>query len=359
MAHASGLQLSVIIPTLNEAGNLPALLDDLKRQINIAMEIVIADGASSDETLRVAESFGVCVLSARRGRGAQMNAGAAVAEGEYYLFLHADSRIDDPALLSNAVAAIRSGKQNDGRIAGHFTLRFIRSTDGNMLAYRYVEAKSHLNRINTTNGDQGLLLSQRFFRELGGFDEAMPFLEDQRIVEKIRSRGIIMTLPGCLHTSARRFESEGIYRRYFLMGMMMGLHSAGVDEFFTRAPEVYRAQHDTGKLALSPFFRLILGMMINEWGGVGTLRIFYRLGSYLRQNIWQLFFFVDVCLWSKSGSGRYTLLRCYDRWLANCLNFSAVDAVAGLFCFIWYVVILSPLFRLAELKIQNMHKDLV
>jgi rSAM/selenodomain-associated transferase 2 len=353
MDHAPGIKLSVIIPTLNEAGNLPALLDDLKRQINISMEIVITDGASSDETLRIADSFEVRTLSARRGRGAQMNAGAAVAEGEYFLFLHADSRIDDPLLLSNAVAAVGSGQQNHDRIAGHFPLHFIRSTEGNKLAYRYAEAKSHLNRINTTNGDQGLLLSQRFFRDLGGFDEAMPFLEDQRIAEKIRSCGIMMTLPGCLHTSARRFESEGFYRRYFLMGMMMGLHSAGVDAFFKRAPEVYRVQHDTGKLSLSPFFRLILSMMVNEWGAAGTLRIFYRLGSYLRQNIWQLFFFVDVSLLAKSGSGRYPLLSFHDRSFAKCLNFAVVDAVAGLFCFIWYVVILSPILWLAEHKIQK------
>ena len=246
--------LSVIIPTLNEASHLPLLLGDLNIQQKITFEIIVADGGSEDATRSTAEEFGADFITAASGRGAQMNAAAERASGAHLLFLHADSRINDANLLSNAIDALMSKSPLQQRVAGHFRLRFIRSTARNKMAYRYAEEKSAFNRVNTTNGDQGLLLSRDFFRDLGGFDERMPFLEDQRITEKIRTQGELITLPGYLATSARRFETEGFHRRYILMSMMMGLYSIGEDSFFTRAPGVYRLQQDTGKLLLSPFF---------------------------------------------------------------------------------------------------------
>ena len=212
------------------------------------------------------------------------------------------------------------------------------------MAYRYTEEKSALNRINTTNGDQGLLLTNKFFRYLGGFDESMPFLEDQRLAEKIRVLGKWITLPGYLKTSARRFETEGFHRRYILMSMMMGLHSVGVESFFVRAPGVYRAQHDTGKLLLSPFFGLIRSMMRDEWGLGGTLRIFYLLGRYIRQNSWQMFFFLDVWLRPLLGAGRYPCLSFHDRFFGPCTNFALFNVLAGMSCFVWFMGVQAPFF---------------
>ena len=277
-----------------------------------------------------------------------MNAAAERASGDYLLFLHADSRIDDPDLLCNAISAITVQMRGQERIVGHFSLRFIRLTKRNAMAYRYAEEKSALNRVNTTNGDQGLMLTKEFFSQLGGFDESMPFLEDQRIAEKIRSQGKLITLPGHLNTSARRFEAEGFHRRYILMSMMMGLHSVGAEVFFAHAPGVYRTQQETGTLFLTPFFCLIRRMMNDEWGVGGTIHIFYRLGRYIRQNSWQMFFFLDV--WGRPllGAGRYPFLTVHDRLFAPCTNFRIFNAVAGLFCFIWFMGILAPFFWLAD-----------
>ena len=204
-----------------------------------------------------------------------------------------------------------------------------------------------MNRVNTTNGDQGFLLSREFFRQLGGFDESLPFLEDQGLAEKIRAKGRWFTLPGTLQTSARRFESEGFHRRYILMSMMMGLYSIGEKDFFVRAPGVYRRQGETGRLCLSPFFRLIR-TMISEWGISGSIRIFYRLGRYIRLHSWQMFFFIDVCLRSRLGAGRYPFLAFHDRILAPVTSFNLFDALTGLLCFFWYIGILAPFFRLIE-----------
>ena len=345
--------LSVVIPTLNEAENLPSLLDDLKKQQNISLEIIVGDGGSSDATRSVTDAYGVRFVSARRGRGVQMNAAAEHASGDYFLFLHADSRIDCPCLLQNAVRAMTDERCGDDRIAGHFSLRFIRSTKRNAMAYRYAEEKSAFNRANTTNGDQGLMLTKEFFRQLGGFDESMPFLEDQRIAEKIRSQGRLFTLPGHLNTSARRFEAEGFHRRYILMSMMMGLYSIGAEEFFARAPEVYRVQQDTGTLSLSPYFGLIRRMMYDDWGLWGSIRVFYRLGRYIRQNSWQMFFFLDVWLRSLLGVGRYPFLGFHDRVFGPCTNFAAFNALTGVICFVWFMGIMAPFFWLTDRRRTN------
>ena len=348
-----GSLLSIIIPTLNEAAHLPLLLGDLKKQQHISIEIVVGDGGSTDATRDVIIAHGARFITAPRGRGAQMNAAAEQASGDYLLFLHADTSIDDPCLLSNAVRSIASEQCEQNRIAGHFSLKFMRSLHRNRLAYRYAEEKSAFNRVNTTNGDQGLLLSKDFFRILGGFDESMPFLEDQRIAEKVRSFGQLITLPGFIKTSARRFEIEGFHRRYILMSMMMGLHSVGEESFFVRAPEVYRVQQETGMLLLSPFFILIRRMMCDQWGVAGTIRVFYLLGRYIRQNSWQMFFFMDVLLRPLLGGGRYPMLNFHDRFFAPCTSFRVFNVCTGICCLIWFMGLLAPFFWLIELKMRE------
>ena len=344
--------LSIIIPTLNEAANLPALLHDLKQQKNISLQIIVGDGGSSDATRALAESYGAHFVSSRRGRGVQMNAAAGQACGDFLLFLHADSRLDDPCLLVNAMRALILEQQNGYRVAGHFGLKFICSAERNAVAYRYLEEKSTLNRVNTTNGDQGMMLSKEFFSQLGGFDESLPFLEDQRIAEKIRSEGRWVTLPGQLKTSARRFEMEGFHRRYILMSMMMGLYTVGARSFFVRAPEVYSVQQDTGKLFLSPIFGLIRRLMYEEWGLLGTIRIFYQLGRYIRQNSWQMFFFLDVRLRTILGSSYYPFLNFHDRIFGPCTNFRVFNAVTGIVCFTWFMGMLAPFFWIIESEDQ-------
>ncbi len=343
--------LSIIIPTLNESAQLPGLLADLAGQAEIAKQVIVADGGSSDETQFVAASFGADLSHSPRGRALQMNAAAARATGDYLLFLHADSRLEEPHLLVGAVRALEEEITRAGhdRIAGHFRLRFMRSSAGHDLTYRYIEGKTAFNRAGTISGDQGLLLKRSYFIRLGGFDESLPFLEDQRIAGKIRAGGCWITLPGCLQTSARRFESEGLHRRYILMSMMMGLHSIGEYAFFTRAPGVYHTQQDTGRLLLSPFFGVIAEMMHNDWGPSGTLRVFYRLGGYIRRNSWQMFYFLDTWAQPLLGSRRYPFLRFHDRCFAPLTSFRVLDALTGLFCLVWFMGILAPYFWLSEL----------
>lgn len=343
-------ELSVIIPTLDEADHLPLLLADLAAQQGIACEVIVADGGSTDTTCAIAEECGARIVKAEQGRGRQMNAAARHTTGRYLLFLHADSRLTEVRQLANAVAALAEeiNRQGVATLAGHFRIRFARTGRGNELAYAYVEGKSALNRANTTNGDQGLLLTADYFQALGGFAEVLPYLEDQQLVGKIRASGCLITVPGEVLTSARRFEAEGFHRRYLLMCLMMAMYHLGAASFFRRAPSVYSAQRDTGKLLLTPFFRIIWQLLREEWGGRGTVSAFYRIGCFAGENTWQLFYFLDVLCCRLAGFKSQLFLPLYDRSIAKITGCRLFTWCAGLACFCWFMLMLPLYFWLVE-----------
>lgn len=347
MADSAPL-LSIIIPTLNEAETLPLLLADIRAQRAVHLEVIIGDGGSSDGTEGAALNGGAQFVPARRGRGAQMNEAGRLARGVYLLFLHADSRLHDPKLLADALQALREAQWVSPKVAGHFSLCFQRTILGNDLAFRFIEAKTRLNRSNTTNGDQGLLLSQRWFNELGGFDERLPFLEDQRIAEQIRRQGRFITLPGVLTTSARRFETEGLYRRYLSMGLIMVAFSCGLDGFFTRLPGLYRHHHHCGRLLLAP---ILLGFWATVVEAGNTLEIVQRIeriGRYLATNAWQPFFCVDIWLQAHRKRHGWVLLSFFDQWLAPGLRFRPLAIVLGWAAVLLFAGLVTPLVWLGE-----------
>jgi len=253
-----------------------------------------------------------------------MNAGARAASGTHLLFLHADSRIESPRLLADALAALR-GRD---RVAGHFPLRFTGTSPQHAAFYRYLEGKTRLNRANTINGDQGLLLARSFFDALGGFDERLPFLEDQRIAAKIADQGEWIVLPGELHTSARRFETEGVVERYSLMALIMGLYSAGADDFFANAPKVYASAD--GRLDLKPqvdaIERYLAALPIRK-----RAALLLKIGAFIRDNAWQLAYRRDVL----RNDGELKTLARFDRFLAPLLRNPAVSALGAVLARAW------------------------
>ena len=315
--------LSVVIPTLNEAESLPALLRDLARQ-TLPVEIIVADGGSTDATRSLAVRGATSVIMAPRGRGAQMNAGARVASGSHLLFLHADSRVETRDLLDTALAALedanRSGAATD--LAGHFPLRFQASATAPQALLRFLQAKSRSNRSWTINGDQGLLIRRDFFTRLGGYDETLPFFEDQRLASRIEEQGRWLLLPGELGTSFRRFEREGPLPRYALMGLMMAMDSAGLDAFFTRAPGLYAAQHQAAALDLRPFVALARELLLSQ--GWLTPHRLWRAGRFVRANAWQLALMAEL-------AGRPRALAWFESNLEPRLNNVLVNGLcAGL-----------------------------
>lgn len=336
--------LAVVIPTLNEAAALPALLDDLRRQRGLTLEVIVADGGSEDGTRELAAQNGATLVRAPRGRGAQMNAGARAAGAAHLLFLHADSRLEGPTQLREALDLMR---ERPPRCAGHFPLKFARLRPGHDLFYRYLEEKTALNRPGTINGDQGLLIDARYFAQLGGFDERLPFLEDQRLAEKIFADGRWLMLPGVLTTSARRFEAEGARRRYTVMALIMGLHAAGAEEFFARATAVYAAQHATGRLDIGAHLALLRSVLVQA-GWKRGLAILWRASRYTRQNSWQMFFWWDVLLRRRLGPERYAFTSFHDRWLWPLTNNVVFDAIAFVLVPLWFLLALPLAYAVVD-----------
>lgn len=318
-SESSDRRLAVIIPTLDEAETLPALLSDLAAQTEVSLQLIVSDGGSKDGTAAIARSHGTLVLHAGRGRGRQLNAGAGVAESGWLLFLHADSRLparDQLARALNAMACAGSAVQ-----AGHWPLRFDRSQPGRENFFRHLEAKSASNRPGTVHGDQGLLIARRRFEALGGFDESLPFLEDLRLARRIEAAGHWLLLPGTLHTSARRFESEGHRQRYLLMALMVIAEHAGLDSWLAAVPSLYRAQTETRTLALRPFLGS-LSAALRALPADRERAAQQALAKLLRDNLWQLPLLADGLLRQPPPG---PLLRLWDRHLAGRLRHPALD----------------------------------
>lgn len=286
-AQAARPALSVLIPVLNEAEVLPALLADLRQQRGISLEVLVADGGSSDATASLARHHDARVVPAPRGRAAQLNAAAVRARAPWLLCLHADSRLTQPRQLADALREIKRQARREPLVAGHWPLRFLRQQPGHDALFRHLEAKTASNRTGTVNGDQGLLIHRDALAALGGFDASLPFYEDQRIAARIFAEGRFVLLPGVLETAARRFEAEGHRARMFLMALIVGAEAAGLDDWLRQLPSVYREQQRATRLTARPFLDSLLAHIANL-PKKQQCAVWQRAGRLVAGNAWQL-----------------------------------------------------------------------
>ena len=338
--------LSIIIPALNEAAHLPQLLTDLAQQQNIRFETIVVDGGSDDDTLQRCEPFTdqtllcLTLLSSEPGRGRQMNRGANAAAANDYLFLHADTRIENPRLLNEAQQFLANTRRQQGnhRVAGHFPLRFTNETSAGNHYYFY-ESKTYLNRPDCINGDQGFWLTKDYFTWLGGFDESLPYMEDAKLAAKIFDSGHWITLPGEITTSARRFETEGFSRRQIINSFLCNFNAMGVNGFFQWALDAYRRQDKTGKLDMKPFLKLAHQQM-NGDGFKTAIQRWYQTGAYIAGNAWQLAFALD-CRRNRvqglpPGNHNTHWLSFYDSHIASVANWPVIKAMTALLTVAWF-----------------------
>ncbi len=193
--------LSVIIPTFNEERVIEQTLEslaDLKQ-----VEVIVADGASTDATTEIVRRMGVRVVPVRRGRGRQMNAGAGLARGEVFLFLHADTRL--PRGFPEHVWSTL----NRGAIAGAFRLRLDHEQSGLRWIEWGVNLRSHYRQM--PYGDQGLFVRSELFHRVGGFP-TWPLMEDYELCRRLQKQGRIRLAPAAVISSARRWLKLGLCR---------------------------------------------------------------------------------------------------------------------------------------------------
>ncbi len=202
-------RLSVVIPALNEAAGILAVLHALAPLAARGAQLLVADGGSSDATAALAQAGGAQVIHAPRGRALQMIAGAQQATGDMLLFLHADTRLplDADRLIAHALA-------NGPQVWGRFDVRIAGQPRMLRVIAAFMNWRSRWSGIAT--GDQALFMTRAAFDAVGGFP-AQPLMEDIEMSAQL----LKISRPACLRarvvTSGRRWETQGVWRTVLLM----------------------------------------------------------------------------------------------------------------------------------------------
>ncbi len=199
----STIEISIIIPTLNEEKTISQCLDTV---VDIpGIEIFVADGGSTDRTVEIAgQHRDVKVVTSVMGRSIQMNKGAGYASGEILLFLHADC-----VLPREVVMNVRNVFGGSSFVGGAFKIRLL----SDKFRYRIIEKGINFRSkfFKLPYGDQGLFVKRTVFEELGGFRE-MSNCEDLDFVCRLKKYGKIIILDARIFSSIRRWENHGILR---------------------------------------------------------------------------------------------------------------------------------------------------
>ena len=234
------VDISVIIPTLDEVENLPSTLAGLQGP---ATEVIVVDGGSTDGTQALARDLGATVLPSRRGRAEQMNRGAKQARGDVLPFLHADTQL--PGDWSEAVQTALS---RDEVAVGAFRLR----TDSRRPLVRFIAWTANIrSRFGRPYGDQALFVRRADFMGWGGYPTT-ELLEDVLFVRRARREGRVALTNSAVITSARRWEQAGVLRcwltnKIVLFGAAIGVPLPWLARLYDRSSrqkELERATQD-------------------------------------------------------------------------------------------------------------------
>lgn len=214
------------MPVLNEAELIADRLAQLKASLSGDYEIIVVDGGSLDATVECAQTDADSVISSARGRALQMNAGAARAQGDVFVFLHADTSL--PANAIDVLSGVNGGwGRFNVRLSGeHFMFRMIE---------RMMNLRSCLTAVAT--GDQAMFVSRALFEKVRGFPE-IDLMEDIALSKRLRKCMKPLCLRQRVTTSSRRWQQHGIIKTILLMWWLRLLYFIGVSP--SRLAQIYR-----------------------------------------------------------------------------------------------------------------------
>ncbi|MFH1215893.1 MAG: TIGR04283 family arsenosugar biosynthesis glycosyltransferase [Pseudomonadota bacterium] len=210
--------ISIIIPVYNERERLPATLAAIGNDKQL--EIIVVDGGSTDNSPEIARKRGIMVIASDLGRARQLNKGAEAAKGEILLFLHGDTK-----LPAGFIEPVVNAMKRQNFVAGAFQLAIESRRRNVQWIARLANLRSRF--LHLPYGDQGLFMRATLFREIGGYPD-LPVMEDFSLVRSLRKKGKIILLEDAVMTSARRWESLGVFKTTFINQIMIGGFLLGV-----------------------------------------------------------------------------------------------------------------------------------
>lgn len=205
-------KIHIIIPVLNEEGQIEALLTYLFTCLKgkASVEIIVVDGGSNDATLNLARSYGVTVLQSPKGRAKQMNYAASHYTGDVLYFLHADT------LPPKNFIELISEAHKKGIKAGCFRMRF--NSNNQFLAFF-----AWFTRFNFSicrGGDQSLFVDQKLFERLGGYNERYEIYEDTEFITRLYHATNFKVLKAYVTTSDRKYQKVGFTKLQYFFGII-------------------------------------------------------------------------------------------------------------------------------------------
>lgn len=211
--------IAIIVPVVNEAENMPALIEQLLQFNQPENEVVIVDGGSTDGTQYIVADLNLETVSAPKGRASQMNAGVMHSDADILVFLHADTEMPPNGLdlIRKAIA--------DGADWGRFNVTISGSHPMLKIIALLINWRSRLTGIAT--GDQVIFIHRDLFNAVAGFPE-QPLMEDIEISKRLKK----ISRPACLSekvvTSGRRWQKHGIWKTIVLMWWLRFSYWRGV-----------------------------------------------------------------------------------------------------------------------------------
>ncbi|MEM1150667.1 MAG: TIGR04283 family arsenosugar biosynthesis glycosyltransferase [Pseudomonadota bacterium] len=212
--------VSIIIPTLNAANDLPACLESLLPGLaaGLVREVVLCDGGSRDATLDIGETAGCELVSSGPGRGRQLQAGATASRGEWLLFLHADTVLS-PEWVERVEAHMHQAPDK----AATFTLAY--RSDAPEARWLARRANMRSRWFGLPYGDQGLFLRRDLYDAVGGYPNH-PLMEDVAIVRAIGRHRLVL-LSAEARTSAAKYERDGWRKRAYANAWLLTRYLLG------------------------------------------------------------------------------------------------------------------------------------
>ena len=214
--------IGIVIPALNSSADINLTLLSLKVTYKVFdVDLLVVDGGSTDNTIEIARSYGARIINTSPNRGKQLALGALAVKGDWMLFIHADTKLEEGWIKTVNSFIKNPGNSNN---AAYFHLAF---NDPKQVARRLERMTEWRCRfLKMPYGDQGLLIKRSLYNSVGGY-QPLVLMEDVDLIRRLKPHKLI-PLPATAMTSANRYSQNGYLLRSARNLLCLTLYYLGV-----------------------------------------------------------------------------------------------------------------------------------